>query len=88
MYVNMCKYKHMEGADRALLSRFWVQDLVRVAGYGPLSIGDTIRTLGRDTIVQCVHVHVGVPRGGNWGDGEREGERDNFINNQEVTDGR
>ena len=35
----------MEGAAPALLSRFWVQDLVRDAGYGPLSIGDTIRTL-------------------------------------------
>jgi len=35
----------MQGAARTLLSRFWVQDLVRDAGYGPLSIGDTIRTL-------------------------------------------
>ena len=35
----------MEGAAPTLLSRFWVQDLVRDAGYGPLSIGDTIRTL-------------------------------------------
>ncbi len=32
----------MQGAGRALLSRFWVQDLVRDAGYGPLSISDTI----------------------------------------------
>ena len=35
----------MQGAAPTLLSRFWVQDLVRDAGYGPLSIGDTIRTL-------------------------------------------
>ena len=32
---------------------------------------------GRDTFVQCVRVHVGVPReSGSWGDGERERERE------------